>query len=78
MFLKLYAKFCSLESKYNNSKNTEKPGYLFGKPDSEELEGEENEILEIKHTEDETEEIGIEISTEKLVQLQNEQQYMHI
>ena len=56
-----------------DSKNAEKPGYLFGKPDSEELEG------EIKHSEDETEDVGIEISTEKLVRLQNEQQqYAHI
>ena len=63
---------------YDN-KNAEKPGYLFGKPDSEELEGEKNEILEIKHFKDETEEVGIEISTEKLIQLQNEQQqYTHI
>ena len=62
-----------------DSKNAEKPGYLFGKPDSEELEGEENEILEIKHSEDETKEVGIEMSTEKLVRLQNEQQqYTHI
>ena len=62
-----------------DSKNAEKPGYLVGKPDSEELEGEENEILEIKHSEDETKEVGIEISTEKLVRLQNEQQqYAHI
>ena len=62
-----------------DSKNAEKPGYLFGKPDSEESEGEENEILEIKHSEDKTEEVGIEISTEKLVRLQNEQQkYTHI
>ena len=40
---------------------------------------EENEILEIKHSEDEIEEVGIEISTEKLVRLLNEQQqYTHI
>ena len=50
-----------------DSKNAEKPGYLFGKPDTEELESEENEIIEIKHSEDKTEEVGIEISTEKLV-----------
>ena len=63
-----------------DSKNAEKPGHLFGKPDSEELEeSKENEILEIKHSEDEIEEVGIEISTEKLVRLQNEQQqYTHI
>ena len=63
-----------------DSKDAEKPGHLFGKPDSEELEdSKENEILEIKHSEDEIEEVGIEISTEKLVRLQNEQQqYTHI
>ena len=61
------------------AKNAEKPGYLFGKTDSEESEGEENEILEIKHSEDKTEEVGMEISTEKLIQLQNKQQkYTHI
>ena len=44
----------------------EKPGHLFGKPDCGELdEGEEHEILEIKHSEDETKEVGIKISIEK-------------
>ena len=63
-----------------DSKNAEKPGHHFGKPDNEELEeSKENEILEIKHSEDEIEEVGIEISTEKFVRLQNEQQqYTHI
>ena len=61
-------------------KNAEKPGHLFGKPDCEELDkGEEHEILEITHSEDETEEAEIKISIEKLVRLQYEQQqYMHI
>ena len=64
---------------YKN-KDVEKPDHLFGKPDCGELdEGEEHEILEIKHSEDETEEVGIKISIEKLVWLQYEQQqYMHI
>ena len=63
-----------------DSKSTEKPGHLFGKPDNEELEeSEENEVFEIKHSEDEIEEVGIEISIEKLVWSQNEQQqYTHI
>ena len=64
----------------HDSKNAEKTGHLFGKPDSEELEeSEENEVLEIKHSEDEIKEVGIEISIEKLIRLQNEQQqYTHI
>ena len=38
-----------------------------------------HEILEIKHSEDETEEVGIKISIEKLIWLQHEQQqYTHI
>ena len=48
-------------------------GYLFGKPDSEGLESEENEILEIKHSENIIEEAGIEVSIEKLIQWQDEQ-----
>ena len=64
-----------------DKKTAEKPGYLFGKPDSEALEDDENEILKIRHSEEKKEEVGVEISisTEKLVRLQNEQQkYMHI
>ena len=42
-------------------------------------EGEEHEILEIKHSEDETKEVRINISIEKLIRLQYEQQqYTHI
>ena len=62
-----------------DSKKAEKPGHLFGKPDSEGLGSEENEILEIKHSENIIEEAGIEVSIEKLIQLQDEQRkYMHI
>ena len=59
---------------YKN-KDAEKPGHRFGKPDCRELdEGEEHEVLEIKHSKDETEEVEIKISIEKLIQLQYEQQ----
>ena len=63
-------------------KEPEKPGYLLGKPDPEEVDqNEECEIMEITHSGDESkpECIQLKVSTKDLVNIQSEQQkYMHI
>ena len=41
-----------------DKKTAEKPGHLFGKPDNEVLDDDENKILEIKHSEENKEKNG--------------------
>ena len=63
-------------------KEREKPGHLFGKPDPERADQEEEyEVLEITHSgdADEPESVQLKVTTKELVDMQRKQQkYMHI